>query len=389
MKQDRTSRAAEAFGVYVHWPFCAAKCPYCDFNSHVARSQDEDRWRQAFVRAIARAGADLPDGRVESIFFGGGTPSLMPAETVAAILDAIAAEWAVAADVEVTLEANPTSVEAERFAGFRAAGVNRLSLGVQALDDRALHRLGRLHDAAEARRALEIAKAHFERVSFDLIYARQDQNVADWRAELAEALALADGHLSLYQLTIEPGTAFGMRHAAGRLSGLPCDDLGADLFALTQEMCAAAGLPAYEISNHARPGMESRHNLNYWRGGGYLGIGPGAHGRVPDGPGGRLATSEIAAPDGWLVAVEACGTGRKAAIALTPGERAEEYAMMALRTVEGMNLERHCSFAGRPLPGERMTALIEAGLLRQTEGRVSLTAAGQPLLNAVLRELLV
>ncbi|HDR29144.1 radical SAM family heme chaperone HemW, partial [Rhodovulum sp.] len=271
---------AGGFGLYVHWPFCLSKCPYCDFNSHVAASIDMGEWQRAYLSEIRRIGAETGPRTLTSVFFGGGTPSLMAPDLVAAILDTVRATWPCANDMEVTLEANPGSVEAGRFAGYRDAGVGRVSLGVQALNDADLGRLGRLHSAAEARAAFDIARNTFERVSFDLIYARQDQLLADWQAELGQALALGVDHLSLYQLTIEPGTAFGDRHARGGLRGLPDDDRAADMYLATQEICAAAGLPAYEVSNHARPGAESRHNLIYWRYGDYAGIGPGAHGRL-------------------------------------------------------------------------------------------------------------
>ena len=287
------------FGLYLHWPFCAAKCPYCDFNSHVAASIDQDRWAAAYLAEIGRLADETPGRVLNSIYFGGGTPSLMRADVVAAILNRAADRWTLANDVEITLEANPGSVEADRFAGYAAAGVNRVSLGVQALNDDDLRRLGRIHSADEALRALDVARATFGRVSFDLIYARQDQTLPDWQAELARALAMGPDHLSLYQLTIEPGTAFYARHQAGGLRGLPDEDLGADLYALTQEMTAAAGLPAYEVSNHAGPGGESRHNLIYWRAGDWGGLGPGAHGRLTLG-GSRWATEAPLAPGAWL-----------------------------------------------------------------------------------------
>ena len=268
------------FGVYVHWPFCQAKCPYCDFNSHVAASVDHDLWLEAYLAEIDAAAAMTGARDVRSVFFGGGTPSLMEPRVVGAVLDRVAARWRVSGQVEVTLEANPTSVEAARLAGYRTAGVNRVSLGVQALNDQDLRRLGRLHSAAEALTAVGVAREIFERVSFDLIYARQDQAVQDWEAELAQALALGPDHVSLYQLTIEDGTAFGDRHRRGRLPGLPDEDRAADLYDVTQSLTEAAGLPAYEVSNHARPGAEARHNLLYWESGDYAGIGPGAHGRL-------------------------------------------------------------------------------------------------------------
>jgi oxygen-independent coproporphyrinogen-3 oxidase len=378
---------AGGFGVYVHWPFCAAKCPYCDFNSHVRAGVDGGRWRRALVDEIAAAAAATPGREVGSVFFGGGTPSLMPPETVAAVLDAVAAGWKLASDAEITLEANPTSVEAGRFRGYAAAGVNRLSLGVQALRDADLRALGRLHDAAGARAAFEFARGVFPRLSFDLIYARQGQDVAAWRAELAEALALAADHLSLYQLTIEPGTRFGALAAAGRLRGLPDADTAADMFAVTQDLCGAAGLPAYETSNHAQPGAEGRHNLVYWRGGDYVGVGPGAHGRLTLGCR-RWATEATAGPEAWLTAVErgADGTTRRAPV--DPEERAVELLMLGLRLREGVDLDRQAALAGRPLDPARLDALVGLGLVAIERGRLRTTDAGRPVLDAVLKELL-
>lgn len=378
---------AAGFAVYVHWPFCQAKCPYCDFNSHVATRVDHRRWAEALCAEIARTAARTGPRPVTSVFFGGGTPSLMAPETVAEVLSAIRSAWVLDPGVEITLEANPTSAEAGRFRAYRDAGVNRLSLGVQALNDADLRALGRLHGAAEARRAFEIARAVFPRVSFDLIYARQGQDAAAWRAELAEALAMAADHLSLYQLTIEPGTAFGARHAVGRLAGLPSDDLAAELYALTQELCDAAGLPAYEISNHARPGSESRHNLIYWRAGDYAGIGPGAHGRLTlDGR--RLATEAQRDPMLWLAAVERAGTGDLPDTALDPADQAAEYLMMALRLSEGADLDRFARLRGAPLDPGRIAPLAELGLLSLEPPRLKATPRGRLLLNRLIAELL-
>jgi len=379
---------AGGFGVYVHWPFCAAKCPYCDFNSHVRAAVDQARWCRALVAEIAAAAADTPGRSVGTVFFGGGTPSLMPPETVAAALDAIGRGWRLAEGSEVTLEANPTSVEAGRFRGYRDAGVNRLSLGVQALDDADLRALGRRHDVAEAVRAFEVARAIFPRVSFDLIYARQGQTPAGWRRELGLALAMAVDHLSLYQLTIEPGTRFGDLAARGRLRGLPAAAAGAEMFRATQEICDRAGLPGYEVSNHARPGGESRHNLVYWRYGDYAGIGPGAHGRLTVG-GTRRATEAIRVPEAWLAAVEA-GSGRVASrTAVTPGEQAVEMAIMGLRLAEGIDPGRYAALAGEPVPELRIAELADLGLVARDHGRLRVTAKGRPLLDAVLRRLLV
>jgi putative oxygen-independent coproporphyrinogen III oxidase len=379
---------AGGFGVYVHWPFCAAKCPYCDFNSHVSSAVDHDRWRRALVAEVARTAALVPGRRVETVFFGGGTPSLMPPETVAAVLDAIRAGWVLAPGAEITLEANPTSVEAGRFRAYAAAGVNRLSMGVQALRDADLRALGRLHSVAEARAAFETARAIFPAVSFDLIYARQGQGLDAWRVELAEALAMAVDHLSLYQLTIEAGTRFGDLANRGRLRGLPGDGLAADLYALTQETCGAAGLSGYEISNHARPGAECRHNLVYWRYGDYAGIGPGAHGRLTlDGQ--RVATETALHPETWLAAVETAGSGETRRDRVAPGEQADEVLMMGLRLAEGVDLDRHAALSGEPIAPERVSELERLGLVSLDGDRLRVTALGRPVLNAVLKKMLI
>jgi oxygen-independent coproporphyrinogen-3 oxidase len=375
------------FGVYVHWPFCAAKCPYCDFNSHVRAGIDQARWRAALVAEVDAAAAEIPGRTVDTVFFGGGTPSLMEPETVAALLGAIARCWRLAPDAEVTLEANPTSVEARRFRGYRDAGVNRLSLGVQALDDGDLRALGRMHDVAEAVRAFDVARGTFPRVSFDLIYARQGQTLDRWRRELGRALAMAVDHLSLYQLTIEPGTRFGELAARGRLRGLPAAETAADMYLATQEICAAAGLAAYETSNHAAPGAESHHNLVYWRYGDYAGIGPGAHGRLTVG-GTRWATEAIRAPETWLAAVEAGAGGLAARTPVEPEEQAVEMAMMGLRLAEGIDLGRHAALAGTPLAAEPIDELAELGLIVRDGARLRTTPAGRPLLDAVLGRLL-
>ena len=327
------------FGVYVHWPFCAQKCPYCDFNSHVRfAGWDEPRFLNAYLRELDNVKERTGRQTVHSIFFGGGTPSLMRPSTVAAILEQIAKLWPIAAGAEITLEANPNSVEAGRFAGYRAAGVNRVSIGVQSLRDDELKRLGRLHSVSEARTAIDIARRTFDRFSFDLIYARPGQTAGAWRAELSEALALAGGHLSLYQLTIEPDTPFADLHARGKLV-VPDPDAALDLYMLTQEMTAAAGLPAYEISNHAAPGEESRHNLLYWRYGAYAGVGPGAHGRLVLADGTRLATVAERNPERWAGCVEAGGHGFVEEEALSLEEQADEMLLMGLRLTEGIDLE--------------------------------------------------
>lgn len=374
------------FGLYLHWPFCQSKCPYCDFNSHVAAAIDQDRWRRAYLSEIRRIGAETGGRVLNSVFFGGGTPSLMQPELVAAILEAVRATWPMANDLEVTLEANPGSVEAGRFRGYRAAGVNRVSMGFQALNDADLRKLGRLHTVAEARAAFDVARTTFERVSFDLIYARQDQPLEAWRAELTEALAMAADHLSMYQLTVEDGTAFGERFRRGKLRGLPEEDLSADMYAVTQEVCEAAGLPAYEVSNHARPGRESRHNLIYWRAGDYVGIGPGAHGRLTLG-GQRWATEAPKAPGAWIEAVERHGAGELPRSPLDRGEQALEYLMMALRLREGLDAARYHALAGEPLNTQRLRDLKEIGMI-ETEGeRVRATAQGRMVLNSVIAAL--
>jgi oxygen-independent coproporphyrinogen-3 oxidase len=377
----------EAFGVYVHWPFCLSKCPYCDFNSHVRHTGiDEQRYVRAFAAEIASTAERVPGRTVTTIFMGGGTPSLMAPATVGAILDSIGKHWTDAPDVEVTLEANPTSVEATRFAGYRAAGVNRVSLGVQALDDASLKELGRLHTAKEALDAVAIARAAFERYSFDLIYARPGQTPQAWRAELARAIDEAAEHLSLYQLTIEPDTPFAALHAAGKLA-VPDDEHARVLFDLTQEVAAARGLPAYEISNHARAGAECRHNLVYWRYREYAGVGPGAHGRlVIDGT--RHATSTERRPESWLMRVEANGHGLVDDETLTRVEQADEYLLMGLRLAEGIDPQRYAAFSGHPLDEARIAALGAEGMVEQTpDGRLRVTRAGFPVLDAVVADL--
>ncbi len=375
------------FGVYVHWPFCLSKCPYCDFNSHVRHvGIDEARFVRAFERELATTAARIGARNVSSIFFGGGTPSLMQPASVQAILDAIAKHWSVAPDAEVTLEANPTSVEATRFRGYRSAGVNRVSLGVQALDDAALKELGRLHSAQEALDAVAVARSIFDRYSFDLIYARPRQTLDAWAAELKRAIAEAAEHLSLYQLTIEPDTPFAGLHAAGKLS-VPDDDLARDLYDLTQAICADAGLPAYEISNHARPGAECRHNLIYWRGHEYAGIGPGAHGRL-NLDGRRVATETEKRPESWLMRVEATGSGLTVDEKLSAGETADEFLLMGLRLAEGIEPARYLALCGREIDPKRVAILHQEGAVETTaDGRLRVTQSGFPLLDAVVADL--
>ena len=378
------------FGIYVHWPFCLSKCPYCDFNSHVRAGVDQGRWRAALLAELDHYAADTAGRTVTSLFFGGGTPSLMQPATVGAAIDRAAARWRLAPDIEITLEANPTSAEAACFDGFRAAGVNRLSLGVQALDDRALRFLGRGHSAAEAMAAVALAQARFARTSFDLIYARPGQGAAAWREELTRAVALAGEHLSVYQLTIEPGTAFEGAHRRGELA-TPDEDTAAALYETTQELMAAAGLPAYEISNHARPGAECRHNLTYWRYGDYVGIGPGAHGRLTiDGV--KLATRQHRAPEAWLAAVEAEGHATRRRQPVPPAERLNEMLMMGLRLADGVARPRFRVETGlepeAALDGERLRRLAAGGFLVLDDAGLRATAAGRQRLDAVLAALL-
>lgn len=376
----------EPFGVYVHWPFCRAKCPYCDFNSHVRHGGiDEGRFLAAYLTELSHFAALAPGRSVSSIFFGGGTPSLMRPGSIAAIIDAIAKHWRIAPDAEITLEANPTSVEAENFAGYRSAGINRLSLGVQALDDQSLKALGRLHTADEALAALALAKRHFDRVSFDLIYAREGQTAREWRGELAQALGHAADHLSLYQLTIEEGTPFAALHEAGSLR-IPDGELAGELYSLTQELCEAAGLPAYEISNHARSGSESRHNLIYWRGHDYAGIGAGAHSRITA-DGRKRARSTIKSPEGWLTKIEARGHGIVSDEALSAEDSAEEYLLMGLRLAEGIDLARLAAIGGSALDENRLDALESDGLITRSGSRLAATHEGRLVLNRLILEL--
>lgn len=380
------ARAREV-AVYVHWPFCLAKCPYCDFNSHVRPAIDQERWRRAYRRDIAGSAERVAGVTITSIFLGGGTPSLMEPATVATVLDSVAAALPFAPDAEITLEANPTSVEASRFRDYRAAGVNRLSLGMQALDDAALKFLGREHSAAQARAALATALTTFPRVSFDLIYARPGQDAAAWRRELREALAFGTEHLSLYQLTIEEGTRFHERAAAGALV-VPDSDRQADLYEVTQDLCDRAGLLAYEVSNHARPGAESRHNLTYWRSGEWLGIGPGAHGRLRDGRG-RVATRAIRNPDQWLAAVESFGTGAEPDEAIDAAAALRERVLMGLRLSEGVEGAAFLDATGCSVDEVFGAALPRLeGLVTWNGERLRATRAGRLVLNRVLAALL-
>ena len=375
------------FGLYVHWPFCQAKCPYCDFNSHVTENIDQKQWVEAYIQELSRTPEALRGRVLNTIFFGGGTPSLMHPDTVAAVIDAARDIWPFANDIEISLEANPGSVEAGGSAGSRDAGVNRISMGIQALNDDDLRRLGRIHSVAEARAAFDVARACFDRVSFDLIYARQGQTAKAWEAELQDALSMAIDHLSLYQLTIEDGTAFGDRYARGKLRDLPSDDSAADMYQLTQDICADYGMPAYEVSNHARSGAESRHNQIYWRYGDYVGIGPGAHGRITLN-GTRYATETHRAPGAWLDAVSK-GSGESLRDPLERDDAAVELLMMGLRLTEGLDMTRYTQLSGRPLDKDRLNNLADMGMVTISDHRLRATDQGRAVLNAILRELLV
>jgi putative oxygen-independent coproporphyrinogen III oxidase len=377
------------FGVYLHWPFCAAKCPYCDFNSHVRHKPvDQNRFVDAFRQEIAYTAGMTGAKTVTSIFIGGGTPSLMDPSTVGAILDTVARNWHVPDGIEITLEANPSSVEATRFRGYRDAGVNRVSMGVQALNDADLKVLGRLHDVEDALKAIRLARETFPRLSFDLIYARPNQTVAAWEAELKQAIGYAVDHLSLYQLTIEEGTPFYALHKAGKLI-VPDGDLSAELYEATQAITGEAGMPAYEVSNHARPGAESRHNLTYWRYGDYAGIGAGAHGRLTLNST-RIATATERMPERWLEMVEARGAAHVEIEELEPEEQADELLLMGLRLTEGIEVSRWQALSGRPFDSARERDLIANGFLeRLGNDRIRCTPAGMLILDAVVADLAI
>lgn len=374
------------FGIYLHWPFCQAKCPYCDFNSHVSREIDQSRWLRAYLSEIDRLAALVPGRVLSSVFFGGGTPSLMDPDVVAGILERIRRHWPTANNMEVTLEANPGSVEAGRFAGYAQAGVSRVSMGIQALNNRDLRRLGRIHTVEEAQTAFDIARAQFDRVSFDLIYARQDQTLVEWESELRQALSMAVDHLSLYQLTIEQGTAFGDRYTAGKLRGLPPDDLSADMYQATQDICGAAGMDAYEVSNHARPGAESRHNSLYWRYGDYVGIGPGAHGRLTLN-GQRHAIEQWHMPGKWLAMAE-MGNADEALTPLPSEDQAVEFLLMGLRLSDGIDPRRYAALSGRSFPAEKLDYLSGLDMIEHGPTHLRVTSQGRMVLNAVLEQLL-
>lgn len=374
------------FGIYVHWPFCKAKCPYCDFNSHVRHEAvDTMAFAQAITTELSHLQQKTPDKKVTSIFFGGGTPSLMSPVAVAHVLDEIAKLWPVAADAEITLEANPTSVEAENFRGYRSAGVNRVSVGVQSLVEADLKALGRQHSPEEALKAFRLASQIFPRVSFDLIYARPGQSQKDWRAELNRALGEQQGHMSLYQLTIEPDTRYQDLFDAGKLA-IPDDDEAATLYEITQELTAKYGLGAYEISNHAALGHESKHNLTYWRYGEYAGAGPGAHSRIGQGEN-RLGLMSEKHPETWLKMVRAYGHGLIEQTQLTPAEQAPEYLLMGLRINEGIDLQRHAQLAGAEIDSRKIDGLENLGMVKRHGNRLMATPRGRPILNAIIREL--
>lgn len=375
------------FGLYIHWPFCEAKCPYCDFNSHVSREIDQSRWLRAYLKELDRVAEDTPDRVLNTVFFGGGTPSLMEPDVVAAILERVRRLWPTSNDMEVTLEANPGSVEATRFRGYRQGGVNRISMGIQALNNHDLKKLGRIHSVEEAIAAFDIARDTFDRVSFDLIYARQDQTLKQWEAELQQALSMAIDHLSLYQLTVEEGTAFGDRYERGKLRGLPADDLAADMYEMTEAICKEHGFEAYEVSNYAKPGYESRHNQIYWRYGDYAGIGPGAHARMTIN-GVKYAVENWRNPERWLSAVQD-GTGENVRDIVDPEGQSIEFLLMGLRLNEGIDLSRYEALAGHKLNETKVDALREMGMIYTENQRLKVKPKGRMVLNAVLSELLV
>ena len=377
--------AGQPLALYIHWPFCVTKCPYCDFNSHVRATVDDAEWCAVLLAELRFEAEKLPDHRLSSIFFGGGTPSLMPPATVAALISAAMTHWQPLENLEITLEANPSSVESARFSGFAAAGINRLSLGLQALDDADLRVLGRPHDLAQGLSALETAQKHFDRVSFDLIYDRPGMTTASWEAELTRALSFGTDHLSLYQLTLEPGTRFTALHKQGKLT-LPDADTSADLFEMTRGKTEKAGIPAYEVSNHARPGSESRHNIAYWTYGDYVGIGPGAHGRRVG-----VATERLKKPESWLASVTAKGHGMASEALLSPDDRATEALVMGLRLAAGIDAATFAVRTGLTLDAilrpDRVALYAAQGLLEHDANGLRLTPAGQPFVDAVLREI--
>lgn len=375
------------FGLYIHWPFCQSKCPYCDFNSHVSSNIDHDAWTKAYLSEISKNHRHSSEKILNTVFFGGGTPSLMPSKTIEAIINHILALWKTSNQLEITLEANPTSIDVSRFKEYKSAGVNRVSIGVQSLDDMSLKYLGRLHTGKDAITAVQTAQSIFDRVSFDLIYARQNQTIKDWEKELLSALSLGTNHMSLYQLTIEDGTVFGDRAKIGKLPGLPSEDLSADMYTLTQEIMNNNRLPLYEVSNHAFPGEESHHNLIYWRGGDFIGIGPGAHGRYYEGPK-RKATVMTKSPNKWLSQIDKLGHSAEPTTILSKSEEALEYLMMSARLVEGTDLKFLESLDLNLVKHKNIKGLIELGLILIKNERIILTPKGRPILNSVLSELI-
>ena len=373
------------FGIYLHWPFCESKCPYCDFNSHVVQEIDQEAWLQAYLKCLDEAAIKTSPRLLNTVFFGGGTPSLMSPKLVSEIMTRIKSLWTVSNDLEVTLEANPSSFEANKFKEYYDAGINRLSVGVQALNDKDLKRLGRLHSVSEAINAVEISNSIFNHTSLDLIYARQDQTIDDWSAELIRALELKTSHLSLYQLTIEDGTPFGNLSKKGKLKGLPVDDQAANLYEVTQDICNKFNLPAYEISNHSKPGSESRHNLVYWRYGDYLGVGPGAHGRITiDGK--KLATVGKHDPREWLSAVKNSRNYETIA-PISSIDQAKEYLVMGLRISEGISLSRVKEICDHKIDENNIGYLTDLGLVTVDDDRLSVNSSGRIILNQIINKL--
>jgi len=375
------------FGLYIHWPFCQSKCPYCDFNSHVSSNIDQEAWTEAYLSEISNNYHHSSEKILNTVFFGGGTPSLMPSKTIETIITHILSLWKTSNQLEITLEANPTSIDVSRFKEYRSAGVNRVSVGVQSLDDTSLKYLGRLHTGKDAIIAVQTAQSVFDRVSFDLIYARQNQTIKAWEEELLSALSLGTNHMSLYQLTIEDGTVFGDRAKVGKLPGLPSEDLSADMYTLTQEIMSSNRLPLYEVSNHAFPGEESRHNLIYWRGGDFIGIGPGAHGRYYQGPK-RKATVMTKNPNKWLSQIKKLGHGAEPSIVLSKSDEALEYLMMSARLVEGTDLKFLEALDSNLLNYNNIKGLTKLGLIFVKNERIVVTPEGRPVLNSVLSELI-
>ena len=375
------------FGIYIHWPFCAAKCPYCDFNSHVRNNIDQKQWLRSYLSEINRVSKNTSSRVLDSVFFGGGTPSLIEPWVINDILNEIQKHWTTKVNFEVTLEANPGSVDAKNFKAYKSAGVNRISMGIQSLNEKDLKALGRTHTVKEALSAFEIAQQNFTAVSFDLIYARQNQKLKQWEMELNQALDLGASHMSLYQLTIEQGTAFGDRYNRGTLKGLPSDDISAELYDITSNLCENRGFSAYEVSNYAKAGSESVHNLVYWRYGDYIGIGPGAHGRLTI-EGERYATETFLSPEKWLTKVDKQGSGESCLSVLSQEQQAAEMVMMGLRLNEGINLKRFEHLSGSSFSEEKLSFLKSIQLIEQKEGNIISTFSGRKVLNSVLAELL-